>query len=458
MRSIWAVATNTVKQALRLKIAAAFIIMVGLLLPVMGLTMEGDGTLKGRLQTFISYSFSLTAFMLCILTIVVSTYSLTSDIKQKQIFTVITKPIRRFQFILGKLLGVILLDIILLIPFYAIIYSITTAIPRFAKASSSEIAQVRDEFFTARASIIPKEPDVEEEIHQIYQKLESSGQIEQHFRGSTKEGILAELRQRTKLRKRAVPPGHALTWQFNNIKPLDPNGYLFIRFKYDVSRNPADLKIYGKWVIGDDRQIKYATGIKTPIYPVQQIHLIRTPNEIKIPIDAVANDGYLAVTFQNDPQLNVPVVIFPFEDGLEVLYKADSFLANYIRAVLIIFCRLIFLACLGVLASTFLTFPVAILFCFAIFFAGTISGFTLESFDYLGKDASWLYSYTLRPIVTLLPRLDKFSPAKFLVPARLLSYPLLGKIIAVMVFIKSTLILIFAVLLFHRKELARIVV
>ena len=81
-----------------MKIAAVFVILLIVLLPVMGIAMTGDGTLKGRLQSFISYGLSLTSFLLCLLTIVVSVYSITSDIKQRQIYTVLTKPIRRFNF------------------------------------------------------------------------------------------------------------------------------------------------------------------------------------------------------------------------------------------------------------------------------------------------------------------------------------------------------------------------
>ena len=64
---------------------------------------------------------------------------------------------------------------------------------------------------------------------------------------------------------------------------------------------------------------------------------------------------------------------------LEVLYQADSFGANFLRVVFLILARLIFLACLGILASSFLSFPVAILLCLVIFFTGTISGFIIDS-------------------------------------------------------------------------------
>ena len=105
-----------------MKIAVVFIILLLILLPVLGVSTTGDETLKGRLQTFISYGLSLTSFLLCLLTIAISIYTVTNDIKEKQIFTVITKPIRRFEFLTGKLLGVILLDIILLCVFSSVIW------------------------------------------------------------------------------------------------------------------------------------------------------------------------------------------------------------------------------------------------------------------------------------------------------------------------------------------------
>jgi len=454
MRRIWAVATNTIKQALRMKIAAVFVVLLIVLLPVMGVSMTGDGTLKGRLQTFVSYGLSLTGFLLCLLTIVVSIYSLTSDIKQRQIYTVITKPIRRFQLLFGKLLGVILLDIALLVLFSAIIYAITIYIPKYFDASKAELAQLDNEFYTARNSLIPAEVDVTQEVLEAYEKLKESRRLPE---GVPREKIIAKLTEDRKRWKRAAVPGQSLIWEFQNVKPLDLNQSLFIRFKYDVSVNPPDLNVYGTWTVGDYRQIKYGTKIETPIYDRLHTHSIRTFHEIEVPASVVAEDGYLAVGFLNVP-LNNTVVIFPPEDGLEVLYQADTFTANFIRAVLLILFRLIFLACLGILASTFLSFPVAILLCLVVFFTATVSGFCLESFDFLGENLSWVYSYTIRPVILLLPQFDKFNPTKSLVSARLLSWSLLAKVAGLMICIKALLLLLLAFLIFRFREIARIII
>ncbi|MEE9370263.1 MAG: ABC transporter permease subunit [Sedimentisphaerales bacterium] len=453
MHSIWAVAANTIKQAVRMKIAAVFIILLIVLLPLMALSMTGDGTLKGRLQTFVSYGLSLTTFLLCLLTIIVSIYSITSDIDQRQIYTVITKPIRRFQLLFGKLLGVILLDVAMLALFSAIIYATAIYIPKFLEASDSELTQLNNEFFTARASIIPAKIDVSQEVHDTYKKLEETGQLPQDILESklVREGFIKGLTKRIELSKRAAPVGHELIWEFNNIKPLDPNQSLFVRFKYDVSVNPPDSHVYGRWVVGDIRQLPFE------IYTFDRKDLIRTFYEIEVPADAVADDGYLAVAFLNVP-LNNTVVIFPPEDGLQILYKADTFTANFIRAVLLILLRLIFLACLGTLAASFLSFPAALLFCLVVFLTGTISGFCLESFDFMGENLSKFYTYIIRPIVQLLPQFDKFSPTKFLVPARLLSWSLLAKVAVSLICIKAIILLLLALLIFNFREIAKVVI
>lgn len=454
MHSIWAVAMNTMKQAVRMKIAAAFILLLIVLLPVMGVSITGDGTLKGRLQTFVSYGLSLTSFLLCLLTIVVSVYSLTSDIKQRQIYTVITKPIRRFQLVLGKLLGVILLVVALLVLFSAVIYTITIYMPRFSKAREDELAQVDNEFYTARASLTPPKVEVsQEEIDEVYSKHVKSGQVSEEVLAdkAARRRYKKAIAKLIELSKRAAAPGHELVWTFDNVELVDPNGSLFIRFKYDVSVNPLDETVCSIWRVGN------ISGLPPMFKVYERRDAIRTFQEIEVPASLV-DEGFLEVSFINDPRFNNTVVIFPLEDGLEVLYKADSFTANYVRAVLLILLRLIFLACLGILASTFLSFPVAILLCLCIFFTATISGFVLESFDYLGENITGVYSYTLKPAILLLPRFDEFSPTKFLVPARLLSWSLLARAVGFMVCIKAVVLLLLALLIFSFREIAKVII
>ena len=453
MRSIWAVAINTIKQALRMKVAAVFLILLLVLLPVMGVSTTGDGTLKGRLQTFVSYGLSLTSLLLCLLTIIISIYSVTSDIEQRQIYTVITKPIRRFEFLLGKLLGVILLDVILLSLFAAIIYTITIYTPEFFNAIETERIQAKNEFFTARAALTVPPVDVSQEVGDIYKKLERNNELPKDL---SKDEIIAELTRQQQLAKRAAAVGQELIWEFDNVKSRGSNESLFIRFKYDVAVNPPDMQVYGRWRAGDYQYIRYGTQSKTPIYDRLYKNSVRDFHEIEIPAEVVPEHSHLAVAFQNAP-FNNTVIFFP-PDGIEVLYKADTFTGNFVRAVLLILLRLFFLACLGILTSTFLSFPVAILLCLVLFSTASVSAFVIESFTYLSANISAVYSYTIKWIIQLLPQFDKFNPTKFLVPARLLSWSLLARCAVVMVCIKAFLLLLLALLIFSYREIAKIIV
>ncbi len=459
MRRMWAVATNTMRQALRMKVAAIFVVLLLVLLPVMGLTATGDGTLKGRLQTFVSYGLSLTGLLLSLLTIIVSIYTVTSDIEQRQIYTVVTKPIRRYQIILGKVLGVIVLDVVLLVLFAGIVYGVTSWMPRFVNATEEERQAAQNEFYTARASLVPPLVDVQKEVEAAYRKL-SKEDLATIFSNMTREEVFKQLTNRKRLEKRAAAVGQMLVWEFHNVKVHGPNQSLFIRFKYDVSVTPQDEQVYGQWQVGDPRQFQQGTQaqVQTPVWQQTRKDIVRKFHELEAPASVVAPDGYLAVGFYNPPPLNETVVLFPIEDGLEVLYKADTFTGNFVRAALLILCRLVFLACLGALAASFLSFPVAILFCVVIFFTGTVSGFIVESFGYMSENTSRIYAYTVQEIIRLLPQFDKYNPTKFLIPARLMTWSFLGQVALTMVMIKALLLLLLALLIFSFRELAKVVV
>jgi len=460
MRSVWAIAVNTLKQALRLKIAVVFTILLLVLLAVMSFALTGDGTVKGRLQSFVCYGMSLTSLLLCLLTIVVSVYSVASDVEQKQIFTVLTKPVRRFQVLFGKLLGVITLDFILLVLFSSVIYVLAISIPSYLGVDADQRGQIDNEFFTARAALKPVSPDITDDVEKTYAKLERTHQLpaELAYSRRARENYKRALAERIRLGRRAAAPGEELIWKFANVRPLDPNQSLFIRFKYDVSINPPDLQVSSRWLVGDIRQIELGQREVTPIYGFERKDLIRTFYEIAVPADAVADDGYLAAAFFNMPNLNETVVIFPPEDGLELLYKADSFTLNFIRAALLVLFRLIFLASLGLLASSYLSFSVAILLCLVVFFTGTVSGFVIESIDSLGESLSSVYAFTIKPLVRILPQFDRFNPTEFLVSARLLSWTFLARVGAVMVGVKSAVLMLIALVIFGRREIAKVVV
>ncbi len=452
MRRIWAVASNTIAQAIRLKSAGIVIVLLLVLLPLMGLTVVGDQTLKGKLQTFSSYGLSLTSILLCLLTIVISCYSLSSDLKYKQIFLVTTKPIRRFELLLGKFLGVVVLDAILLAVFSAIILGLTWSLPWWAKAPEGQRQQANREFFTARAVRIPilDEKAIEEEVLRRYDQLRKDDQIPEDM---TRERVLSEIRSQELFRAKTCEPGRGKVWEFDQVRVKDPQDMIFVRYKFRISNDPLDTQVLSIWEIGDIRPLKLGQNPSTPIHPIQRMDATQTELEFSVPASCVSADGFLGVIFFNDPQNGSRTIIV---DDIKVMYRTGTFEGNFFRVAALILVRLVFLAALGVSVSTWLSFPVAVLICLVAYTSGMINGFILESFKNLSTTLDVVYTFTIRPILWFLPKFDEqFNPTAYLVESKSLGWLFLAQAWGITGAIKSGILLLFGMWVFHNREISK---
>ena len=84
-RRVYAVSRATLSEGLRAKLASGFLGLIFVAIPLFWFTALGDGTIKGRVQMFITYSMGLTGFVLALLTIFFSCRSLSVEIASRQI-------------------------------------------------------------------------------------------------------------------------------------------------------------------------------------------------------------------------------------------------------------------------------------------------------------------------------------------------------------------------------------
>lgn len=144
----------------------------------------------------------------------------------------------------------------------------------------------------------------------------------------------------------------------------------------------------------------------SPAFQVNYVPVQR--NVVIIPIEAIREDGTLTVTLLNggmtrDGQIYPSPWSMNFDaDGLEVLHRVGGFEANFFRAMLIDWVKLIFIAALGVAAASVLSFPVAVLLAVTIFIAASISPFL----------AMALENYAISPDSNILFRSFSFSSRK----------------------------------------------
>jgi ABC-type transport system involved in multi-copper enzyme maturation permease subunit len=456
MHSVWAVARNTISQTLRIRAAVVFVLLLIVLLPLMSIYMVGDGTLLGRLQTFVSYGLSLTSMLLSLFTIVVSTFTLTSEIEQRQIYSLITKPVTRFQLLAGKLLGVLIIDALLLALFAGSIYVMAINIPRFtAAASEQDQMKAATQFFTARTTLQPvtDEAALQKDVDEAYQKLVKA---DPSVKDIPVQKAKAELRKQQDMARRAVAPGGRLVWQFNDVRPAGQGDVIFLRYRLESSSDLPQGPVAGRWYLG--RYEKDAAGVRiaSTILPIERSDAIRTIQEIPISASVVGETGSLSAVYLSSPG-NAATTIFPPEKGPQILYRSGTFDGNYLRGVIVLYSRLAFLAMLGISLATWLSFPVAILGGLVVFFTASMSGFIAESMSGATGVAGF-FNFAMEAVMLLLPKFDQFNPSEYMVTARMLSWQTVLWVFSVVVCLKGAVLWLIGLYAFSRREMARVIV
>jgi hypothetical protein len=104
LRRTLAVARIAIQEAIRNRvILAAFGVFVVLML-FAGLFLDVDNSNPARV--YLSFVLTTTTYLVLLLVLFLATFSLPADIKNRTIYTVVTKPIRPSEIVLGRILGV----------------------------------------------------------------------------------------------------------------------------------------------------------------------------------------------------------------------------------------------------------------------------------------------------------------------------------------------------------------
>ena len=111
-RRIWALARVSFKEAVRRQIILAVLgIMVGGML-VAGWFLSGKP--EDQVRSYVAFIFLLMAILVLVPSALLGSFGLPSDMTRQTIYTIVTKPVERFELYLGRFLGYALLMSMLL--------------------------------------------------------------------------------------------------------------------------------------------------------------------------------------------------------------------------------------------------------------------------------------------------------------------------------------------------------
>lgn len=460
MSRIWAVARHMIAEAIRLKVAIVFISLLVIILPLLPFVLAGDGvTLTSRVQSFLVYALGGVGFLLSVLTIFLACGTLFNEMRERHIFMIASKPIPRWQFFAGKWLGIATLNAGLLLFSGLLIWGFTIFYLKNLPTFADDRATLENEVLTVRHAIAMEEPDFTAQVDERLRKLREEGRLDTVGAGAQQD-MRANITREIRNEFRSLKPGEFKDYVFRGlIVDRDQAGFVHLHFKPKTPTGVDELVMPARWQCGDPNDVNTLTPVRDGRYVVE-----RYQSE-PVPTSAVTADGTLHLRIQNISDRDS--FTFESKEDMEVLYGIGTFHWNVFRALCIIWCRLAFLAVLGLLLSTFVSMPVACMGAFLVFAVAASSGFLNEALGMLeikpsGEDPMWIFGPLVRGVVTgfiwLIPDFSKVDPVGTVAAGRVVTLTWVIHAVVVLVFVQSLVLGLIGCLIFSRKELAQVVV
>ena len=131
MRQVLAIAGTTMGEAIRRRVLL-IILMIGLVFLIIAPGLSGL-TPRGERQVLISLTLGVMKITAAILAVTLTVYLIPNEIERRTIYTILSKPVQRWQFLVGKFLGsvaaltlmILLMSVVLIGAF--VFYQQTTA-------------------------------------------------------------------------------------------------------------------------------------------------------------------------------------------------------------------------------------------------------------------------------------------------------------------------------------------
>jgi len=486
------IARTLIDEAVRMKVVLALILGLLLLVPAMPFMLDPNELLKYRIQFFLTWSLSGCTVLLSLMTLLLACGTVCNEISRGHIYLTLTKPIGRGQYLLGKWLGIVLLDLLLIMVVGIGLYVFSKVLEMQPERNEQDRLAVETQIFAARETIQAEPPETMDTAA-IFEKHLEVLRVEDPHRYERDRLSLEDRRgiERAIVAKwHTIPPLGTQRYLFSDVYPDKPSSqWVQLRLKPVSSISPPDSRVrLALWLNGRPYPLDPDTGRHRPIVVTNNKYYT-----VDLPVSAIDQSGKLVVRIDNvnlgNPRATFPSSIsFAPGRGLEMLYQVGRFEPNLVRALLLVWLRLGFVAMLGLAVGSVLDFPVACLLGVLVYITAGAHGYLVESMQYYVQIPTgglswwdklmWLPGEFFRRLIAgelwgaikvvirlvgngfvlMVPSLSDYNPAPLIADGRLVRYQTLASATLWVGAVWTSLCALIGWLLLRRRELARVTV
>ncbi len=419
-RRVLALAWLAVQESLRRRVLVGFAVFL-LILLFAGWFLDTNTNDPATL--YLSFVLTATTYLVLLMSLFLSVFSLPADIKTKTIYTIVTKPVRPGEIVLGRILGFAFIGTLMLLIMGVFSYFFVVRLLNHEHdvevASLVENADSPDGGLTGRTSLSQNHrhkveidadgrgaTDVVHGHWHAVDRVENGGEISYRL-GPPRDMLMARVPAYGELRfkdrsgrgaTRGISVGKeskyrsfiegatlaAAIWKFTDVTPERfPDGLpieMVIRV-FRSHKGEIDKGIRGSLVLRNPRNTGLHSGLE--IFSAKDM----TIDQIRIPRTLRDNTGQTIDLFKDlapNGELEIEVQCLDSaqyfgvaEADLYLRARDASFTANFVKGFLGIWVRMLLVTSFGVMFSTFLSGPVAMLATLAALVMGTNTAFIL---------------------------------------------------------------------------------
>lgn len=477
-RQIPTLARGVLLEATRTRLSISFLTILLILLPLIPVMLDPESPLRHRVQTMLSRSLGTTFAIAAFLTVFLACATVAFEIRDKQIWQVLTKPVSRIGYLLGKWVGILSLNLAILtiagISVFLYLQYLRTAPVASGLQGDLDRLAVEEEILTARVETLPVYESLTNEqlAARVEQLIEADPEIrdEESIRVQLRQKLRKEVQEQFLAKQRSIPPTvggsyFSHSYRFEGLQHAKKTGTpLAFKYKFHIGASDEHETHKAGLLYNNDQSTKH---IVTYVPTMTHVTMI--------PAYLIDNEGVLTITIYNlfEPTKDYygrGTMSFD-KGGIELLYRVGDFEANFFRAMCVLWIKLAFLAALALTAATFLSFPVACMMTLTIFASGTLAPYLSESlqqyvppptssvdFGNIGHIIQWAFENTIRGIANVMVFvLDGFGaqrPTDQLVNGMLVSWGSVLKGVLTIGVMWSGLTLTVGTLILRKRQLA----
>ena len=208
-----ATAQLVLMEGARTGLPLVFIVVMLVVLPLIPLSLDPDAPLRYRVQTFMSWSLGLAFWLAALMTLLLGCSTIATEIRDRQIWQVVTKPISRLRWLVGKWLGLAVLNFVLTatscVSIFFFIQYLRSQPTAEGLAGREDSFLLQETVLTARAGAFPTWDELDNE--QLRQRISQIEETDPEIRARGGMGInerraaVQELRELHNSLRRTVP-------------------------------------------------------------------------------------------------------------------------------------------------------------------------------------------------------------------------------------------------------------